>query len=247
MPKTRPVARLREERGVNQRAGRGAQKRFGSPSQTKGVGEQRLTRQVIDSQWPTQNRAARPAGRHRFLGSGIVIGGTGRFEVRHREIRALRTTIDQWDSGKNRELVARRITERLARVPFHLIATADDGVIAIAYRPTLLIDAIWQQFAREAAGVITCAKCAAPNCGRWFLRSQTRSDRQYCSSTCRMRAWRQGGKGATESGLRASGALPPCSSAARSRGSADSTVVPIWERAKGPRRFLLFAGQSPMY
>jgi len=167
--------------------------------------------------------------------------------VRHREIRALRTTIDQWDSGKNRELVARRITERLARVPFHLIATADDGVIAIAYRPTLLIDAIWQQFAREAAGVITCAKCAAPNCGRWFLRSQTRSDRQYCSSTCRMRAWRQGGKGATESGLRASGALPPCSSAARSRGSADSTVVPIWERAKGPRRFLLFAGQSPMY
>ncbi len=31
----------------------------------------------------------------------------------------------------------------------------------------LLIDAIWQQFAREAAGIITCARCPAPDCGRW--------------------------------------------------------------------------------
>lgn len=115
-------------------------------------------------------------------------------DIWSRETGALRAATEMWDAGQNREPVARRITERLARAPFHLAASANGGRLAIAYRPVLLIDAIWQQFACEAAGVITCAKCAAPNCGRWFLRSQTRSDRQYCSSTCRMRAWRQGEK-----------------------------------------------------
>jgi hypothetical protein len=113
-------------------------------------------------------------------------------ETWHREIRALRAATDLWDSGKDRELVARRITERLARTPFHLTSSATGDRIAIAYRPTLLIDAIWQQFACEAAGIIHCAKCPAPKCGRWFLRSRGRSDRQYWSATCRTRAWRAG-------------------------------------------------------
>lgn len=114
-------------------------------------------------------------------------------EIWHREIRALRAATEMLDAGNNHEPVARRITERLARAPFHLIASSDGGAgIAIAYRPMLLIDAIWQQFAREATGIIHCAKCPPPACGRWFLRSQTRSDRQYCSATCRMRAWRLG-------------------------------------------------------
>jgi hypothetical protein len=111
-------------------------------------------------------------------------------ETWHREIRALCTATNLWDSGRDRKLVARRITERLARTAFHLIDSSNSAGIVIAYRPTLLIDAIWQQFAHEAAGIIHCAKCPASNCGRWFLRSQTRSDRKYCSSTCRMRAWR---------------------------------------------------------
>jgi hypothetical protein len=113
-------------------------------------------------------------------------------EIWRREIRALRTITDLWDSGKDRELVARRITERLARTPFHLIASADGSGIAITYRPALLIDALWQQFAREAAGIFHCARCPGPNCGRWFLRSAGRRDRQYCTSTCRTRAWRAG-------------------------------------------------------
>ncbi|MCZ2155098.1 MAG: hypothetical protein LC114_14570 [Bryobacterales bacterium] len=54
----------------------------------------------------------------------------------------------------------------------------------------LLIDAIWQQFAREVAGVIRCAKCPASDCGRWFLRSASRADRQYCSHACHMRRLR---------------------------------------------------------
>jgi len=120
-------------------------------------------------------------------------------EIWQREIRALRAITDLWDSGKARELVAHRITERLARTPFHLTARPDGGgKIVLRYRPVLLIDAIWQQFAREVAGIITCAKCSAPNCGRWFLRSAGRSDRQYCSPTCRMRAWRRGENGQPE-------------------------------------------------
>jgi hypothetical protein len=118
-------------------------------------------------------------------------------EIWHREIRALRTVTDLWDSGKDRKQVAHRITERLAHTPFHLITQPDDGgKIVLRYRPTLLIDAIWQQFAREAAGIIQCAKCPAPNCGRWFLHSAGRGDRQYCSPTCRMRAWRNVRNGA---------------------------------------------------
>jgi hypothetical protein len=75
--------------------------------------------------------------------------------------------------------------------PSHLSAGPDsNGKIFLRYWSTLLIDAIRQQFAREVVGIIHCAKCPAPNCGRWFLRSQTRSDRQYCSPTCRTRVWR---------------------------------------------------------
>jgi hypothetical protein len=100
-----------------------------------------------------------------------------------------------WDAGKDRDLAAHRITERLVRTTFHLTARPDgNGKIVLRYRPTLLIDAIRQQFAREFAGIITCAKCLAPNCGRRFLRSPGRGDRQYCSPTCRMRVWRRNGR-----------------------------------------------------
>ncbi len=91
-----------------------------------------------------------------------------------------------------REVLAHRIKERLARAPFHLTATADRDRLVLSYQPTSLIDAIWQQLAREAAGIIRCARCPAPNCGRWFLRNAGRGDRQYCSPACRMRAWRAG-------------------------------------------------------
>ncbi|MGQ9919667.1 MAG: hypothetical protein ACUVS7_19915 [Bryobacteraceae bacterium] len=40
------------------------------------------------------------------------------------------------------------------------------GQIVLRYCPMLLIDAIWQQFTRETAGIIHCAKCPAPTCER---------------------------------------------------------------------------------
>ena len=87
--------------------------------------------------------------------------------------------------------------------PFHLTAKPDgNGKIVLHYRPVLLIDAIWQQFACELAGIIHCVRCPAPTCARWFLRSVSRSDRQYCSPTCRMRAWRQGESGPDARGPR---------------------------------------------
>jgi hypothetical protein len=73
-----------------------------------------------------------------------------------------------------------------------LIATDGDGLSTFRHRPLRLIDAIWQRFAEEIAGTITCARYPAPGCGRWFLRSTVRSDREYCSHACQMRAWRNG-------------------------------------------------------
>ncbi|HXG47225.1 MAG TPA: hypothetical protein VNO52_06350, partial [Methylomirabilota bacterium] len=67
------------------------------------------------------------------------------------------------------------------------------GQIVLRNHPVLPINATLQQFAREATGIIHCAKCPAVKCTRWFIRSISRADRQYCSPTCRMRAWRQGG------------------------------------------------------
>lgn len=54
VPKTRPVAELRTERDVNERAGKGAEKRIGSPSQAKGMPTKRDRLEPIDSEPPKQ-------------------------------------------------------------------------------------------------------------------------------------------------------------------------------------------------
>jgi hypothetical protein len=129
-------------------------------------------------------------------------------ETWHREIRALRISTALWDAlaGEDevalrralpqhqaakgaelfrlaREHLARKVTEKMADGRFELIAPPDQG-------PPQFIDAIWQRFAEEIAGVMTCAQCPAPNCGRWFPRNTGRSDHEYCSHSCQMRAWR---------------------------------------------------------
>ena len=135
-------------------------------------------------------------------------------DIWHREIRALRNATALWDAiaaedaaalrrvlpqhqaakgkelfGLAREYLARRVTEKMAGGRFELIAEPD---FVLHHRPARLIDAIWQTFAQEIAGVITCAKCPAPKCGRWFLHSEGRGDRQYCCHACQMRVWRKG-------------------------------------------------------
>lgn len=102
---------------------------------------------------------------------------------------------DLWDAigGGNRDvtdLLNRKLAERLASVRFQLAVSPDGSRFLLGYRPAKLIDALWQRFAEEIADIIHCARCPAPRCGRWFFRSAARSDRQYCSHACRMRAWR---------------------------------------------------------
>ncbi len=138
-------------------------------------------------------------------------------DIWHREIRALRNATALWDAiaaedaaglrrllpqhqaakGKElsrlaREHLGRRVTEKMAGGRYELTAPPDEGPsqFVIRHRPMRLIDAIWQRFAEEIAGMITCSRCPAPNCGRWFLRSAGRSDRQYCSHACQMRRLR---------------------------------------------------------
>ena len=59
--------------------------------------------------------------------------------------------------GLAREHLARRVTEKLAGGRFELIAPPDEGPsqFTIRHRPARLIDAIWQQFAGEIAGMMT--------------------------------------------------------------------------------------------
>ena len=112
---------------------------------------------------------------------------------------ALRRLPPQHQAAKGKELfrlarehLARRVTEKMAGGRFELTAPPDEGLsqFTIRYRPAMLIDATWQRFAEEIAGMIACARCPAPKCGRWFLRSAGRSDRQYCSHACQMRQLR---------------------------------------------------------
>lgn len=96
------------------------------------------------------------------------------------------------------DIAANRVTGKLAGGRFELIAPPDEGPsqFVIRHRPVSFIDAIWQRFAEEIVGLITCAKCPAPKCSRWFLRSAGRSDRQYCSHAGQMRQLRGGLGGA---------------------------------------------------
>jgi hypothetical protein len=73
---------------------------------------------------------------------------------------------------------------------FELIADPD---FALRYRPARPHRRRLAEIREEIAGLITCAKCPAPKCGRWFPRSDGREDREYCCHACQMRAWQARG------------------------------------------------------
>lgn len=115
-----------------------------------------------------------------------------------REIRELKAVGDLWDrmaAGdlRGEEMLERKLGAGLARAPFHLAALRENGSgFRMRYRPATLRTALWQRLAGEVAGLITCARCPAPACGRWFLKGDaSRSDRQFCSKTCKVRAFRK--------------------------------------------------------
>ena len=116
---------------------------------------------------------------------------------------ALSRVLPQHQAAKGKELLrlarehlARRVTEKLARGRMELIAPGggESSQFVLNHRPARLSDALWQRFAEEISGAFACARCPAPKCGRWFVRSGGRSDRRFCSHNCQMRAWRAGGR-----------------------------------------------------
>jgi len=110
--------------------------------------------------------------------------------------------VELWDliangqeSGAARERLGRKISEHLARVPFHLKISEQD----FRYCPVTLSAALWQRFAAEVAGLLHPARCPAPNCGRWFLQgTAARSDKRFCCNACKNRAFRRNQKIAPE-------------------------------------------------
>jgi hypothetical protein len=113
-------------------------------------------------------------------------------------IRELRSAADLWDriaagDTRGRELFERKLAANLARAPFQLtVVDGDGGHVCLRYRPRDLRAAVWQRLAGEAAGLIRCARCPAPACRRWFLKGDaSRSDKQFCSAACRIRAFRK--------------------------------------------------------
>jgi hypothetical protein len=125
--------------------------------------------------------------------------------VWQREIRDLKAAGDLWDriaagdlrgrSLAEKDLLDRKLGASLARAPFHLAAAHENGSgFRMRYRPATLRTALWQRLAGEVAGLIRCARCPAPSCNRWFLKGDSsRSDRLFCSDTCRIRAFRRKG------------------------------------------------------
>jgi hypothetical protein len=119
-------------------------------------------------------------------------------EIWRKEIQALRACVELWDSiatqeseTADRERLHHKISEHLARVPFHLKISG----LGFRYCPVTLSAALWQRLAAEVAGLIHPVRCAAPNCGRWFLRgTAARSDKRFCSNACKNRAFRRNQK-----------------------------------------------------
>ena len=117
-------------------------------------------------------------------------------EIWCKEIQALRACVELWDSiasgqqsATERERLGHKIAEHLARTPFHLRISGQ----CFRYCPVTLSAALWQRLAAEVAGLIHPARCAAPNCSRWFLRgTAVRSDKRFCSNACKNRAFRRG-------------------------------------------------------
>jgi hypothetical protein len=125
--------------------------------------------------------------------SGKSLNGGEPLSLWRSEIWALRGFSELLDKGKDggkaSDQLNRKLAEKLTAVRFQL-AVPDGGRFLLRYRPPRLIDAVWQRFAEESAGLLACARC--PGCQRWFLKRASRGDRRFCSHSCKMRAWRQG-------------------------------------------------------
>ncbi len=107
---------------------------------------------------------------------------------------------------------------------------SDDGTIdqpgftpRLRIAPSSLLGALWFQLARAVAGNIEFKECRQRQCETWFEvdHSSTRSSREFCSESCRSRAYRD--RTASAQRLHASGMTTPA--IADALGSTEATVV----------------------
>jgi hypothetical protein len=88
--------------------------------------------------------------------------------------------------------IADRVNTRLSgEVSPHLDVDGQGDESVISFAPRSLIGALWLQFALAVAGDADFRACK--ECGNLFevSKSASRSDRQFCSTACRVKAYRQ--------------------------------------------------------
>jgi hypothetical protein len=81
----------------------------------------------------------------------------------------------------------------LPGVPVELLLKEDplSGSARLCIRPRSLINALWAQFLLAIDGNVNLGACV--QCRKWFTLEpgRGRSDKEYCSNACRMRAYRK--------------------------------------------------------
>jgi hypothetical protein len=123
------------------------------------------------------------------------------------EIRDLRKAVDLWDktktTGNFRQII--RLLDRGGESDLEFELQSEVGIVVSALlkkdpsgasprlciRPSHLRDALWVQLAHAIGGSQSLGTCV--ECKAWFTipAGGGRSDKEYCSNACRMRAYRK--------------------------------------------------------
>ncbi len=128
-----------------------------------------------------------------------------RIDYWYLEIATLRKAVGLWDKAKatgdfsnlirdlqrTTEFRFRRDREVGTGVNVLLKEDPADGSARLCMRPTHLCDALWIQLAHAIDGSEALRACV--ECKKWFTikAGRGRSDKEYCSDACRMRAYRE--------------------------------------------------------
>jgi hypothetical protein len=116
---------------------------------------------------------------------------------------SLRVALKAWkhaDRTKNFRPFIRRFSEKglfkfvgRSRIDASITIREDpeSGTARLCIRPETLLDALWTQVAHAIDGSQSLQNCVV--CKKWFTikAGQGRSDKEYCSNACRMRAYRK--------------------------------------------------------
>jgi hypothetical protein len=120
------------------------------------------------------------------------------------EIRKMRKALELWDEAKTTDDFSKliRLLERRSEFRYThdrevgtgmsvLLREQPLGIARLCIRPTHLRDALWIQLALAIDGNLNLRACI--ECRSWFTleAGRGRSDKEYCSNACRMRAYRK--------------------------------------------------------